>query len=317
MIKPMRFFRLTISLADGTVAMVMGDRPRAGSRPSSEVVSAAADVPEMARIYSAEEQYPLAASRYAVNLANIFIDVCDAIDHDYADCGIGLEAEETAANNPSISLHTLTLRARRAVTNGSGQVDARFHDAQSLWEKLCAHVVRHAVQVEAEPILDVRKSHNWRKNQPMAEVIADPQAWYVTDMFNRSNIKKDAIHIYHGLGAVLDHIATDESEAWRKAATQDLCLPQYRSVSELLDDSNMLVFHNNESLRAWLSEQSAAKSGQAVLDPNTPVILHRATTSVGAHAIVGDRHEGEPEALAELKDGDSAGAANFAKRLVA
>ncbi len=83
-----------------------------------------------------------------------------------------------AAKASSITLRTLTRRAQRLASDGTG-VEVRFQDARDPWNKLARHVLTSVVRPDDGPIIDVRKSRNWNRNRPNALVPADPQAWYV------------------------------------------------------------------------------------------------------------------------------------------
>ena len=110
-------------------------------------------------------------------------------------------AKETqkAAKASSITLRTLTRRAQRLASDGTG-IGVRFQNARDPWNKLSRHVLTSVVRPDDGPIIGVRESHNWNRNQPNALVPADPQAWYV-NVSNRSNQQKDAVTAYHGLTA--------------------------------------------------------------------------------------------------------------------
>ena len=85
---------------------------------------------------------------------------------------------------------------------------------------------------------------------------ADPQAWYV-NVSNRSNQQKDAVTAYHGLTAVLEACGGEKAaEILRKNIAANLEFPLHREVARLLDDSNMLVFPNNESFASWIRAQT-------------------------------------------------------------
>lgn len=284
-------------------------------------------------MYDAKRLYPLAAARYHRDLPNLFVDVLDTFD------GQGPQPTQTgkekaAFSYPDITVRTLARRATHAVSDGSGRVDARFNDARSLWQKMQHHAVAAVVRASDPPILDVRRNHNWRKNQPLANARVDPQAWYVTLAFSRSNKAKDALHAFRGLTAVLDTVCAGkavsdaknpktkddggnarllrEAQAMRKAVLGDLDYPTYRQVAALLGDSNMLVFHNDADLAHWIRQETGYKEG--CVEPTTPIVLH-IRSSRGAQIVPGDTHTGSAADLDGLKAGSSLAISAFAKRL--
>ena len=224
----------------------------------------------LSHIYPAIEQYPLATDRYVHDRPNLFIDVLDVLDgnepRNDAD-------EKTPPRGSSITLRNLATRAQRAAADGSGNA-RRFKDARDLWNKMGEYVDGSVRRPDDEPIVDVRKSRNWKKNQPMRDVRVDPDAWFVTDVFSRSNLRKDAVHVYRGLAAVFDALLADLDDiagrpiaSMRDAVDNNLDYPVYQQVSNALNDSNMLVFHADADLAQWLREQGRT---QEFIFPDTP-----------------------------------------------
>lgn len=168
-------FRLTASRSAGTVALVMTDL-----RSDQTTV----------RIYREDELYPVSKTHYADG-ANLFVDVLDLMDG-YGPAGepVGA-AKETrkAAKASSTTLRTLTRRAQRLASDGTG-AGIRFQDARDLWNKLSRHALTSVVRPDDGPIIDVRESRNWNRSQPNALVSADPQAWYVIDVFDAPTSRK-------------------------------------------------------------------------------------------------------------------------------
>lgn len=239
-----------------------------------------------AHIYPEYEQYPLATDRYVRNRRNLFVDIIDILDgnNPFSDddaagkrktgtagsteiLETGASSAEDIKDYPSISLETLAKNAAHRSADGSGNA-RRFKDARDLWSKIGERVEAGIVKAGEPPITDVRKTKNWKKNQPNKNVAADPQAWYVTSVYARSNVKKNPIFAYHGLFALLDSF-DDSSKAEqngktelssaasriKEAAERNLDYPVYGEISTLTGDSNMLVFHSNESLAQWLKKQ--------------------------------------------------------------
>jgi hypothetical protein len=306
----MKNFRLTIARDGSAVALITRD---AGQQ----------DGPEQVSVYGADRLYPLAAQRYHKDLPNLFVDVLDTIDgHGPQPTADG--KEKAALSYPAVTVRTLARRATRAVSDGSGTVNERFDDAGALWQKMQQHAVASVVRTQDAPILEVRKNHNWRKNQPLADVRADPQAWYVTDAFSRSNKAKDALHAYRGLTAVLDAVSLDgddegsgaasaqQAQELRKAVLGNLDYPTYRQVAALLADSNMLVFHSDADLASWIRHEAGQKEG--CLESGTPVILCL-RSSRGAQIVPGDTHNGSDADLDGLHSGDSLAVSALANRL--
>ena len=157
-------FRLTASRSAGTAALVMTDL-----RSDQTIV----------RICREDELYPVSETHYADG-ANLFVDVLDLMDG-YGPAGepVGAAKEtQKAVKASSITLRTLTRRAQRFASDGTG-VGVRVQDARDPWNKFSRHVLTSVVRPDDGPIIGVRESRNWNRNQPNALVPADPQAWYV------------------------------------------------------------------------------------------------------------------------------------------
>lgn len=172
-------FRLTASRSAGTVALVMtdlrSDQTDCPNLPRGRTVSGVGN--------------PL---RHG---ANLFVDVLDLMDG-YGPAGepVGAAKEtQKAAKASSITLRTLTRRAQRLASDGTG-IGVRFQGARDPWNKLSRHVLTSVVRPDDGHIIGVRESRNWNRNQPNALVPADPQAWYV-NVSNRSNQQKDAVSL--------------------------------------------------------------------------------------------------------------------------
>lgn len=320
----MRNFRLTVSRDGSTVALITHDADKDTGRDHSQTASqGASQTAEQISLYGPERLYPLATDRYHKDLPNLFVDVLDTIDgHGPEPTSTG--KEKAALSYPAVTVRTLVRRTTRAVADGSGKVDARFDDARTLWQKMQQHAVAAVVRPDDAAILDVRRNHNWRKNQPMADVRADPQAWYVTLAFTRSNKAKDALHAYRGLTAVLDAIASgdtddgsgpdagEQAQQIRKAVLGNLDYPTYRQLAGLLGDSNMLVFHNDRDLADWIRHEAGTKEGS--VESGTPVIVYR-RSSRGAQIVPGDSHTGSAADLDGVHSGEPLAVSALANRL--
>ncbi|MBT1167232.1 hypothetical protein [Bifidobacterium simiarum] len=232
----------------------------------------------LVHVYGEQEQYPLGTDRYYRNLPNLFLDVIDLLDGNDP-----LIDEESAGSDPdaikgnAISLKTLTQRAAHAAADGSGNA-RRFKDARSLWALMTNHVETRVRRPDDDPIVDVRRTKNWKKNQPMRAVPADPDAWFVTGVYSRSNQMRDPLAVYRGLDALfatmlseLDETAAPNLVHARDAVRVNLDYPTYAEVAAILDDSNMLVFHNDQSLADWIRTQSKE---QEAIHAETPVQVH-------------------------------------------
>ncbi|MCI1935437.1 MAG: hypothetical protein LKJ44_03160 [Bifidobacteriaceae bacterium] len=285
-------------------------KPR-GTQNVALVVEDTTDARRFTKVYSSDELYPLNADRYYTDLPNLFVDVLDVAE------GEGPEMEEASATSkvltaPSITLRTLTRRAQRSAADGSGNAQ-RFADAKDLWNKMESHILSAVVKPDDKPITDVRKSKNWRKSQPFADVAADPQAWFVTDVFSRSNQQKNPIDAYRGLSAVfdallegLDDLAAADLLTMKTGICENLSFPTYAQISRALNDSNMLVFHNDTQLAEWIRAETHKKE---YLYSGTPVIVH---LPQGKPSIPGDSAERKD---LDLESGATVTVSNLANRL--
>ncbi len=239
------------------------------------------DVLKLIHVYPPQEQYPLANGRYINDAPDLFLDIVDILDGNADD----YRAVDTAdagslPGHPGsvVHLRSLCTHAARRAADGSGNA-RRFKDARTLWDKIEKHVLARIVTPEAQPITDVRRSHNWKKNQPYKDIPANPDAWFVTEVYSRSNPRKDAVKAYRGINAVFDALLRAESTGdvsssagqIREAIAENLDYPYYGEIAALLGDSNMLVFHNDQSLAQWL--RSEAGQHDAVF-PDTPVEVY-------------------------------------------
>ncbi|WP_394956628.1 hypothetical protein [Scardovia wiggsiae] len=241
------------------------------------------DVLKLIHVYPPQEQYPLANGRYINDAPDLFLDIVDILDGNAGDyCAADTADAGSLPGIPGSAVHLRSLcsHAARRAADGSGNA-RRFKDARALWDKIEKHVLEHIVTPEAQPITDVRRSHNWKKNQPYKGVPANPDAWFVTEVYSRSNPRKDVFKAYRGINAVFDALlhAEDTGEGnipssigqIREAIAENLDYPYYGEIAALLGDSNMLVFHNAESLAQWL--RSEAGQHDAVF-PDTPVEVY-------------------------------------------
>ncbi|MDD6373868.1 MAG: hypothetical protein PUF97_05265 [Bifidobacteriaceae bacterium] len=232
----------------------------------------------VAHVYPPLEQYPLGNDRYINDRPNVFLDVVDIMDGN--DPAPNASDEDTDAGladeGNSVSLRSLAQRAARAAADGSGNA-RRFKDGRDLWNKITSHALANVSQPDAEPIVDVRRTHNWKKNQPLRNHGADPGAWFVSGYYSRSNVRKDAFHAWRGLDQVFSAIAetadadaetVQEVEKLRVARDGNADYPTYADIAVLVGDSNMLVFHNDRSFAEWLRDQGKA---QEFMTPDTPV----------------------------------------------
>lgn len=324
----MRNFRLTVSRDGSTVALITRDAGKdTGKDIDKDPGAVGRQGVEQISMYGPDRLYPLGADRYHKDLPNLFVDVLDTIDgHGPAPTSTG--KEKAALSYPAVTVRTLVRRTTRAVADGSGRVDARFADAGTLWQKMQQHAVAAVVRPDDAAILDVRRNHNWRKNQPMADVRADPQAWYVTLAFTRSNKAKDALHAYRGLTAVLDALASgdtddgagngagseagEQAQQIRKAVLGNLDYPTYRQLAALLGDSNMLVFHNDRDLADWIRHEAGMKEGS--VESGTPIIVYR-RSSRGAQIVPGDTHTASTADLDGVRSGEPLAVSALANRL--
>lgn len=241
------------------------------------------DALELIHVYPPQEQYPLANGRYINDAPDLFLDIVDILDGNADDyCAADTADAGSLPGIPGsvVHLRSLCAHAARRAADGSGNA-RRFKDARALWDKIEKHVLEHIVTPEAQPITDVRRSHNWKKNQPYKGVPANPDAWFVTEVYSRSNPRKDVFKAYRGINAVFDALLHAEGTGEgnipssigqiREAIAENLDYPYYGEIAALLRDSNMLVFHNAESLAQWL--RSEAGQHDAVF-PDTPVEVY-------------------------------------------
>ena len=238
------------------------------------------DALKLIHVYPPQEQYPLANGRYINDAPDLFLDILDILDGNADDYCAADAGSLPGIPGSAVHLRSLCSHAARRAADGSGNA-RRFKDARALWDKIEKHVLEHIVTPEAQPITDVRRSHNWKKNQPYKGVPANPDAWFVTEVYSRSNPRKDVFKAYRGINAVFDALlhAEDTGEGnipssigqIREAIAENLDYPYYGEIAALLGDSNMLVFHNAESLAQWL--RSEAGQHDAVF-PDTPVEVY-------------------------------------------
>lgn len=311
----MKNYRLTAARDNNSVAMVMTDTETGAER---------------VEVYPAEQTYPLLTDRYHNELGNLFVDLLDVV------AGFGPEGvkpgsnkkAQAAAKDPSVTLRTLTRRAVKVVSDGSGSVGSRYVDARDLWTHMEQQALALLVQHDAPAVTDVLKGNNWRKAQPLAHTRIDPQAWYVVNVYSRSNVSKDPITCYRGVTALLEALVAEFGESsevaeqvasLRKSMNNDLDFPTYRQISRLVKDSNMLVFHNDQQLADWIRSQASGslpKAEQAV-NSDTPALV-KVRSWRGPQMVVGDQQASTDqvnEALDELKDGKPVTVANLANRL--
>lgn len=251
-------------------------RTVSGSRDIALLLNDDSGTLRLAHVYAEREQYPLGTDRYYRNLPNLFVDILDLLDGNVPEVEDDALPDDVADGNP-ISLKTLTQRAAHAAADGSGNA-RRFKDARGLWNTIGKHVSSRIKRPEDDPIVDVRRAKNWKKNQPMRSVPADPGAWFLTGVYSRSNQRKNPVTIYRGLAALyvtmlgeLDETAAPKVTHSRDAISVNLDYPTYAEIADMLDDSNMLVFHNDQSLADWIREQAKA---QDILYPETPIQVH-------------------------------------------
>lgn len=247
---------------------------------------------QLSHVYTPEEQYPLGTDRYALNRANLFVDIlalADANAHaataDKAWEVLGLDAtgastvsaapstdtqrtSESASANAHdyslVSVKNLAQRAARVAADGSGNA-RRFKDARSLWMKLEKHVATALAQSVTEPIVEVRKTHNWKKNQAFKNVSANPEAWFVLNVFSRSNPRKDPFVAIRSISALWEYMsersAGDDKalatiEKQQNSVSLNLDYPAYGEIAALAADSNMLVFPDDASFISWIRDNA-------------------------------------------------------------
>lgn len=231
--------------------------------------------------YSPQEQYPLGSDRYYNDRPNLFLDILDLLDgHDWEDASSQKESAQVrtssdqAGGEKTVHLRTLCERSLRKAADGSGNA-RRFKDARSLWNNIQSHASRGLVRPQDNPIVEVRRSHNWKRNQPFKDVPADPQAWLVISVYSRSNPRKDSFCAFRGLPAALEALSQSQDQtqsknaaAFLRAMEDNADYPTYGQVAALLEDSNMIVFHNDASFSNWLRQQTR---GSEEIFRETPV----------------------------------------------
>ncbi|MFC2735184.1 MAG: hypothetical protein ACFN3E_00095 [Parascardovia denticolens] len=222
---------------------------------------------------------------------------------DSADSGDSREPQDSQKASLSgemtvVHLSALCQYASRRSADGSGNA-RRFKDARDLWTRLRKLVLDRIVTPQAAPIVKVRKASNWKKNQAFKDVTCDPRAWYVSRVFGRSNSRKDAFVAYRGWEALARDLggsstmpaapvlaaggpsaktmggdAPTVSSALSSAVTaakENLDYPTFGEIAAFLDDSNMVVFHDDASFAAWIRDN--AGKGKEIF-PDTPVEVH-------------------------------------------
>ncbi|WP_455090707.1 hypothetical protein [Parascardovia denticolens] len=222
---------------------------------------------------------------------------------DSADSGDSRESQDSQKASLSgemtvVHLSALCQYASRRSADGSGNA-RRFKDARDLWTRLRKLVLDRIVTPQATPIVKVRKASNWKKNQAFKDVTCDPRAWYVSRVFGRSNSRKDAFVAYRGWEALARDLggsstmpaapvlaaggpsaktmggdAPTVSSALSSAVTaakENLDYPTFGEIAAFLDDSNMVVFHDDASFAALIRDN--AGKGKEIF-PDTPVEVH-------------------------------------------
>lgn len=222
---------------------------------------------------------------------------------DSADSGDSRESQDSQKASLSgemtvVHLSALCQYASRRSADGSGNA-RRFKDARDLWTRLRKLVLDRIVTPQATPIVKVRKASNWKKNQAFKDVTCDPRAWYVSRVFGRSNSRKDAFVAYRGWEALARDLggsstmpaapvlaaggpsaktmggdAPTVSSALSSAVTaakENLDYPTFGEIAAFLDDSNMVVFHDNASFAALIRDN--AGKGKEIF-PDTPMEVH-------------------------------------------
>lgn len=294
------------------------------------------------RVYGSRDQYPLTPDRYVKNRPNLFLDIVDLLDGNSIETDVGQSSagivypvaeggEQTQGSDGQVSdsqyapdsnntvrargdfTRTITVKAlcqkaAHSAADGSGNA-RRFKDARGLWQRVNEQTLARARKVDDEPIIDVRKTHNWKRNQPYKTHSANPVAWYVSQVYSRSNIQKNPIQIYVGLPGIFAATSSPEANgdqadlahAVREQWDNNALMPTYQQIAEILADSNMLVFHNTQSLITWIREQMRA---QEVVVAPTPCVLH-IDTEFPQSWIAGDsQHESALQTLNVAKQDD-------------
>lgn len=218
--------------------------------------------------YTQQEQYPLGTDRLVNNRRNLFIDVMTLVeenasaDNAHKEVGVTGTTSEENADYSVTSVKNLAQRAARVAADGSGNA-RRFKDARALWSVLSERTEKLLGQSLTDSITNVRKSHNWKKNQAYKNVTVHPQAWFVFNVYSRSNPRKDPFTAIHGVRALWDFMrethADDEAiialvEQQENAATANCDYPSYGDIAALMGDSNMLVFPDDEHFVQWIRQ---------------------------------------------------------------
>lgn len=294
------------------------------------------------RVYGSRDQYPLTPDRYVKNRPNLFLDIVDLLDGNSIETDVGqssagiaypaAEGDEQAqasdgqvsdsqhapdSNNTvrargdftrTITVKALCQKAAHSAADGSGNA-RRFKDARGLWQRVNEHTLARARKVDDEPIIDVRKTHNWKRNQPYKTHSANPVAWYVSQVYSRSNIQKNPIQIYAGLPGIFAATSSPEANgdqadlahAVREQWDNNALMPTYQQIAEIVADSNMLVFHNTQSLITWIREQMRA---QEVVVAPTPCVLHIDTEFPQSWIADDSQHDSALQTLNVAKQDD-------------
>ncbi|TCD54049.1 hypothetical protein EJ419_05155 [Alloscardovia theropitheci] len=223
---------------------------------------------EFVHSYAVNEQYPLGTDRFINNKRNLFIDILSLIEEQATAQDVELlshtdatRSEGKTSEYTTVSVRSLAQRAARAAADGSGNA-RRFKDARHLWEKISRHAYTTVTGALTEPITDVRKSHNWKKNQPFKDRSAHPDAWFVTRVYSRSNPRKEPFVAIRSLEALWTYMRDTTSDGkilslvqqMENAVTMNCDYPTYGELASLLGDSNMLVFPTDSSFIEWMRQ---------------------------------------------------------------
>ena len=174
---------------------------------------------------------------HVYDASDLFLDIIDILDgnaDDYHAVDTADAGSLPGTPGSVVHLRSLCTHAARRAADGSGNA-RRFKDARTLWDKIEKHVLARIVTPEAQPITDVRRSHNWKKNQPYKDIPANPDAWFVTEVYSRSNPRKDAVKAYRGINAVFEALLRAEGTGdvsssagqIREAIAENLDYPYY------------------------------------------------------------------------------------------
>ena len=237
---------------------------------------------QLAHIYTPQEQYPLGSQRYALNRANLFVDVLSVIESNATlEHAPSLEEifgllpplqsqthkqEKDEHSYSTVSLKALAQKAMRVAADGSGNA-RRFKDARSLWMKIEKHVSQVLTSSLHESIEDVRKSHNWKKNQPYKTVSIRPDSWFVLNVFSRSNPRKDPFIAVRSLSALWEYLGEHSHdddkvlavvEKQQNAVNLNADYPTYGEIAALVEDSNMLVFPDDQLFIDWIRRSAGS-----------------------------------------------------------